>query len=117
VLACVYLIRGEIRAFLAYGWSDWPNHESSENCPWVKRVFAKASITAFIANCTDERASDPTTGYAMVFSDADRKIIGKWATNPDYEFTIELLTKDASRDPLDVVKEWYVAPDGDALEH
>jgi hypothetical protein len=72
-----------------------------------KKVFEDAGMTAFIASCTEERAFDSTEGYAMIFSEADRKIIGKWATNPTYEFTIELFTKDSTQEPLSVVNEWY----------
>ncbi|WP_456680200.1 hypothetical protein [Bradyrhizobium sp. USDA 3311] len=70
-------------------------------------MFEKAGITAFVEKCTDRRAFDPINGYAMTFSDADQKVIGKSATNPDYEFTIKVFSKNATDAPIDVVREWY----------
>jgi hypothetical protein len=94
--------------FFVYGLSDWPTHEpASENCPWKREVFPSAGITAFIGSCTDQKAFDPSNGYAMVFSDSDKKVIGKWVTNQDYQFTIQVFTKQSSQLPMDVVKEWY----------
>jgi hypothetical protein len=66
-------------------------------------VFKNAGLNAVVGNCTDKRAYDPTTGYAMVFSE-NNELIGKLATNADYEFTIQVLTKQSSQDPIDVMK-------------
>lgn len=108
ISAVIFFGRNDIQRFLAYGWGDWPTHESpSERCPWKRTFFKRAGLTAFTENCVEERAFDPKTGYAMVFSDADGRIIGKWATNTTFEFTINVLTKQASQQPIDVVKDWY----------
>jgi hypothetical protein len=103
-----YIWPSNIQNLLTYGWSDWPTHEPpSASCPWKREVFKNAGLSAFIANCVDKRAYDPTTGYAMSFSDAENELIGKWAANSDYKFTIQVFSKSAMAQPADIVKEWY----------
>jgi hypothetical protein len=105
---CAYNWHGDIQDVLTYGWSDWPTHEPpSVSCPWKREVFKNAGLSAFLGNCIDKRAYDPTNGYAMVFSDSNKEIIGTWVTNSSYEFTIQVFDKTASENPLDVVKGWY----------
>ncbi len=108
ISGCLYFRSNDVRNLLAYGLHDWPTHEpASASCPWKSMAFEKAGVTAFVASCIEESAFDPATGYAMTFSDADKKIIGKWATNSDYEFIIEVITKEVSQNPLDIVNQWY----------
>ncbi len=103
-----YAWRSDIQSLLTYGLGDWPTHGApSEGCPWKKEAFKKAGIAAYVGNCTDEQAFNTTTGYAMIFLDADKKIIGKWVTNPDYQFVIHVFTKSASQSPIEAVGEWY----------
>lgn len=104
----VYSWRGDLQNLFAYDLGDGPTHKSHEECLWLKRAFEKAGITAFVANCTNEDALDQTTGYAMIFYDTEKKVVGKWVTNSDYQFTIQVYDKQESEIPLDVLKEWYV---------
>jgi len=36
-----------------------------------------------------------------------QEIIGKWVANSNYQFTIQVLNKEATQTPLDIVKLWY----------
>ncbi len=77
-----------------------PTHEANKGCVWEEKNYRQAELILFIQIC-------PESDSAMFFTESKRLLVGKWITNPDYEFTIQVLDKDSSQKPLDVVKQWY----------
>jgi hypothetical protein len=77
-----------------------PAYEAKKGCVWEEKKYREAELSLFIQICPK---SDPV----MFFTESKRLLIGKSITNPDYEFTIQVLDKDPSQKPLDVVKQWY----------
>jgi hypothetical protein len=82
-------------------WYDSPSHALTDACSWTHTSFEQAKITAFIETCP------PSVRFQMLFSDSNGVVIGKWTSNPDFEFTIKRFDKDTARAPLDVVQDWY----------
>ena len=99
LLICGYIWQKDIKDLLTYGFGDKPTHELTGSCDWEKKVFSK--ITLFEQDCTDPSLESP------LFENNDGTILETKKTEYGYSFRIQLSAKDPSREPLDVVNEWY----------
>ena len=98
-LASAFYFRDDIHNLLAYGPGDWPTYEPGKDCKWVKTNFQKAGLTAYVDDCTN--------GNAMTFNDASGKVEGTWQGNTNVAFTIQVLSKDPSQSPRDIIEHYY----------
>jgi hypothetical protein len=94
-----YFWRGNIQNLLSYGSSDWPTHDTSEGCDWVKTTFSK--ITLFEQSC-----SDPSLN-ARLSENSDGTVVQTETTKYGYSFKLQLFTKTAAQNPSDILNEWY----------
>ena len=98
-LASAFYFRGGIFDLLADNQGDRPTYEPGKDCKWVKTNFQKAGLTAYVDDCTN--------GNVMTFNDASSKVEGTWQGNTNVGFTIQVLPKDPSQTPRDIIEKYY----------
>lgn len=66
----------------------------------MRKSFVNQKIKAFVQKCG-------SLNGIMVFSNKDNKIIGEWPGNSLFQFTIQLLEKDPTKEPAAIVTEEF----------
>jgi hypothetical protein len=98
-LISAFYYRDDIHSLLAFGPGNWPTYEPGKDCKWVKTKFQKAGLTAYVDDCTNSNV--------MTFNDASGKVEGTWQGNTNVAFTIQVLSKDPSQSPRDIIEKYY----------
>src|SRR5271166_3056603 len=98
-LISAFYFRDDIHSILAYGPGDRPTYEPGKDCKWVKTDFKKARLTAYVDDCTNSNV--------MTFNDVSGKVEGTWQGNTNVAFMIQVLSKDPSQAPLEIIEKYY----------